>query len=364
MDDTIKNIKIHSHTKDYQVQVHGDFSFLENLKSIANSFFVIDKKVYDLYSTYFSDVSSDKLFLIDAIEENKNIQTALQICEEMTAIPAKRNSTLVSLGGGIVQDITGFAANILYRGIHWEYVPTTLLASCDSCIGGKTSLNYEHYKNLLGTFYAPDEIHICSKFFQTLSERDFESGLGEVVKFNVMMGMEGIEKIEKDMPAILQREPAAIDAYLFRSLSFKKNFIEVDEFDRGERIKLNFAHTFGHAFEVMSHYDIPHGTAVAMGTIAANRVSVRRNWLGSSTASRIEKLLLKIIHIDLNHLNVDLDILIDAVHKDKKQTGTGFTIVLMREEDNNVNLEVVRDATRDEIADGVSYLFDLLRSNN
>lgn len=356
-------MKIHSHTKDYEVTVHSDFDFIQELKETSNSYFVIDRKVYDLYKELLQDIPEEKLFLMDALEENKNIYTALKICEVMTNIPAKRNATLISIGGGIVQDVTGFAANILYRGVHWKFVPTTLLSACDSCIGGKTSLNYENFKNLLGTFFAPDEIHICSKFFQTLSEKDFESGLGEVVKFNVMAGEEGIEKIEGSMPKILQRDSSTLDEYLIRSLNFKKSFIEADEFDRGERVKLNFAHTFGHAFEAMSHYDIPHGTAVAMGTIAADRVSVRRGWLDQETAKRIENLLLQIIHIDLKHLDVNLDSVIDAVHKDKKQTGSNFTVVLIKKTGSDMELVVTSDATRDEITEAVVYLFDLLKAN-
>ena len=129
----------------------------------------------------------------------------------MTGLAAKRNIHLVSFGGGIIQDVTGFVANVLYRGIYWSFVPTTLLAACDSCIGGKTSLNYKHYKNLLGTFYPPDYIYICSKFFKSLSQKDFESGLGEVVKFNIMFGEKGLNKIEGKIDYLLQRDPAVLD---------------------------------------------------------------------------------------------------------------------------------------------------------
>ena len=214
------------------------------------------------------------MFVVEATEKNKVVDTALDICERITEIPAKRNATLISIGGGIIQDITGFVANVTYRGINWIFVPTTLLAACDSCIGGKTSLNYKKYKNLLGTFYPPDEIHICSEMFHTLTERDFKSGLGEVVKFNIMAGQNGLKNIEDNIDELLKRDDDKLLQFVNSSLLFKKDFIEEDEFDRGVRIHLNFAHTFGHAFETMSHYEIPHGTAVAMGTIVANRISL------------------------------------------------------------------------------------------
>ena len=134
-------------------------------------------------------------------------------------------------------------------------------------------MNYKKYKNLLGTFYPPDKIYICAKFFETLSERDYKSGLGEVVKFNIMAGLEGLENIAANITALLERESNTVNIFVKNSLNFKKKFIEIDEFDKGERIKLNFAHTFGHAIEVVTNYEIPHGTAVAIGMIMANSVS-------------------------------------------------------------------------------------------
>lgn len=164
---------IKSSTKDYQVNIYNNFDKAKSIEVDKNTFVVIDKILYGLYEKeLFSGIPEDQLYIIEAIEENKTIETALAICEIMTNIPAKRNAKLISFGGGIVQDVTGFVANILYRGIHWTFYPTTLLAACDSCIGGKTSLNYKSFKNLLGTFYPPDEINICTPFFKTLSERD------------------------------------------------------------------------------------------------------------------------------------------------------------------------------------------------
>lgn len=350
---------IHSHTKDYSVNISQDFEPVLSLKAEPDTFFVIDKVLFDLYhEKLFDRIPEKQRYILEATEENKTIDSALRICEIMTEIPAKRNARLVSFGGGIIQDITGFVANVLYRGIHWTFFPTTLLAACDSCIGGKTSLNYKGFKNLLGTFFAPDEIHICTPFFQTLSERDFESGLGEVVKFNVMEGETGIRNMEENIDALLARREDRIDEFVRHSLSFKKKYIEEDEFDRGIRIHLNFAHTFGHAYEVMSEYEIPHGTAVAMGTVTANRISLSRGWLSEDKVLRVEEILWKIIHIDVKHIDVDMDEVIAAIHKDKKQTDSNITAVLMKDD---MKLNVVHDVTRDEIEDAINYLFDNLR---
>ena len=351
-------MKIQSSTKNYEVNISPNFEAVQNMVVDNNTFVVVDKTLYELYNKeLFENIPEDRLYILEAVEDNKTIETALEICEIMTHIPAKRNIRLISLGGGIVQDVTGFVANILYRGIHWTFYPTTLLAACDSCIGGKTSLNYKSYKNLLGTFYPPDQINICTPFFLTLSDRDFESGLGEVVKFNVMSGEDGIKNMEENIGLLLKRQDDKLKQFVENSLLFKKHFIEVDEFDRGVRIQLNYAHTFGHAFETISQYQIPHGTAVAMGTVVANRVSLSRDWLAAETVLRIENILCQIIHIDTKSINMNMDKLINAIHKDKKQVGNELTAVLMKDD---MSLNIVHDVTQDEIDDAVAYLFQKL----
>lgn len=348
-------MNIDSSTKKYSVNITESFAPIESLLIDEKTFVVIDQRVHELYkSRLFKDIPPERMYILEALEENKQIDTALAICEIMTGIAAKRNAKLISFGGGIVQDVTGFVANILYRGIAWTFFPTTLLAACDSCIGGKTSLNYKKYKNLLGTFYPPDEIHICTPFFQTLSEKDFLSGLGEVVKFNVMFGESGIKKMEDNIEALLARKEDKLKEFVESSLTFKKTFIEKDEFDRGIRIHLNFAHTFGHAFETISNYRIPHGTAVAMGTIVANRISLERGWLTEDQVMRVENVLWKIIHIDTDAVNINMDDIIAAIHKDKKQVGTALTAVLMKDD---MQLEIVHDVKREEIDGAVGYLF-------
>lgn len=348
-------MKIKSSTKEYQVNIYDQFDNVHKEKIDSKTFVVVDRVLYDLYKErLFAGIASEQLYLLEAIEENKIIETALEICEIMTNIPAKRNAKLISFGGGIVQDVTGFVANILYRGIHWTFYPTTLLAACDSCIGGKTSLNYKKFKNLLGTFYPPDEVNICTPFFQTLSERDFQSGLGEVVKFNVMFGETGILNMEQNIDLLLQRDDAKLAEFVNSSLLFKKDFIEKDEFDRGIRIQLNFAHTFGHAFETISDYAIPHGTAVAMGTVVANRISLERGWLSEERVLRVEEVLWKIIHVDIDESLLNMDKILSAIRKDKKQVGDSLTAVLMK---GDMRLHIVHDVKREEIEKAIGYVF-------
>lgn len=350
---------IKSKFKEYEVHAEKNFDFINTLTQMPNKQFVIDQNVYNLYSDLFISIPSEEIMVIEATETNKVIDTALRICEKMTEISAKRNSLLISIGGGIIQDITGFVANILYRGIQWIFVPTTLLAACDSCIGGKTSLNYKKYKNLLGTFYPPDHIYICADFFKTLSEHDYKSGLGEVVKFNIMAGKEGLNNITEYIDDLLSRKPEIVNRFVQNSLLFKKSFIEIDEFDRGERIKLNFAHTFGHAIEVITNYEIPHGTAVAIGMVMADFVSRRRNMLCETFIKSSESILLKVIDIDISSLDVPLEWIIDVMRKDKKQTGEELTAVLLEEKSGQSELHIVHDLKIEEVRKAFDYFKEL-----
>ena len=338
-------MKIKAAIKTYEVTFEQDTSFLRELAQVPNAYYVIDKNVWDNYREDLADIPQEALYLLDAVEEHKVIETALHICESMVQMNAKRNAHLISIGGGITQDVTGFSANILYRGIAWTFVPTTLLAACDSCIGGKTSLNYKSYKNLLGTFYPPDVIHVCPQFFKTLTKKDLESGLGEVVKFNVMGGPQTLASIEESLPKLLALEPAAVNEFVHNSLDYKRGIIEEDEFDGGKRVLLNFAHTFGHAYEVSSEYEIPHGSAVALGMVSADAVSKSRGMLGDDLDGRVRTLVREIMPAYDPALIKD-DVVLAAIRKDKKQVGKQLTAVLL---DDAQNLHVVHDVTEDEV---------------
>lgn len=347
-------MKIESSFKQYAVDFTEDFNFFSALAEEHNSFFIIDLKVYELYKErLFSDISLGQLYLLEAEESNKKIETALQVCETMTNHAAKRNMHLISIGGGIVQDVTGFVANILYRGIQWTFIPTTLLAACDSCIGGKTSLNYKQFKNLLGTFFPPDQIIIWPEFFNTLSEKDFQSGLGEVVKFNIMSGVSGLVSMEQNIDHLLSRDNKKLEYFVEKSLLFKKHYIEADEFDKGLRIHLNYAHTFGHAIESVTGYEVPHGTAVAIGMLIANRISCMRGMITESLLLRIEGIIKKIINIKLETNNYYLVEIINAIRKDKKQVDENLTAVLLN---NEFALQICRDIKIEEINDAFQHV--------
>ena len=324
---------IKSYLRDYDVSFEKTIDV--SPYADKNSFFVVDNNVFRLYESAFSQIDKKALFVFDAAEHNKNLDSAMEICRRITGISAKKNALLISAGGGITQDVTGFVAHILYRGIRWVYFPTTLLAACDSCIGSKTSLNFEGHKNLLGTFYPPEKIIIVPDCFKTLSRYDVASGLGEIVKFNIMRGEKAIGALEKDLPKLIALDEKTVKNYINNSLAFKKEYIEADEFDKKERVMLNFAHTFGHAIETASGYKIPHGTAVAMGITGANFISYKKGMLGLSLHNRIIELVKNIVAVDTGCIN--LNDIIKAVKNDKKQISDKIRVILL---DNDFNLSI------------------------
>ena len=347
-------MEIKSRFKTYTVNFVENLAVIHSLAESQETFFVFDAHVYELYKSELPKIPTDRLYLLEALESNKNMPTVLNICEQMTTMAAKRNTHLVSVGGGIVQDITGFVANCLYRGIKWTFYPSTLLAACDSCIVGKSSLNYKGFKNLLGSFYPPDEIYIYPQFFSTLSNKDYCSGLGEVVKFNVIAGGSRFDHLEQDIDDILMHDYKKLLSYVHTSLEFKKNFIEEDEFDRGIRILLNFAHTFGHALESVSSYAVPHGSAVAIGMMIANNISFQRGFLDKEYTNRIAHVCKKILgNIVIKSDWMNINDWIAAIHKDKKQTSESINAVLIKKDKT---LSIFKDIEKNEIEKAIKMI--------
>jgi 3-dehydroquinate synthase len=346
--------------KNYTVDFVDYLADLFDLQQRSDTYFIIDKKVYELYKAIMPAFNEAQISLIEAVEQHKTIETVLAICEKLTAFNSKRNTILIAIGGGIVQDISGFIASILYRGIKWFYFPTTLLAACDSCIGGKTSLNYKNYKNLLGSFFPPDKIMIYPEFFNSLSLVDYYSGLGEIVKFNILAGHDEIKDIVSNMEDLLSRNTEVLYFFIQKSLNFKKCFIEEDEFDNGKRLLLNFAHTFGHAFETTSGYAIPHGSAVVLGMITANAISLERKILHQDIVKEIEFVCKRIICLELKKEWFNIDAVIAAVRKDKKQTNAFISAILLHDD---FSLKLYQDISIDEINMGVGYMLQMFTSS-
>lgn len=247
------------------------------------------------------------LLLLDVSEENKSMSTVLEICKWLMDNGADRNALLLAIGGGITTDMAGFAASIYKRGIRFAYVPTTFLSQVDAAIGGKTGVNFENYKNILGVIRQPEFTYICPEVLGTLPYRGFLSGVAELLKTfiidntgnNYEKAVEVLSEIHGsiDRKQAIASHLAEIEDLAAEAAKIKTGIVERDEFECGERRKLNLGHTFAHAIESVSmsrHYGaesgISHGEAVAMGMIMAAKASERYYNLASESPSRRENI--------------------------------------------------------------------------
>ena len=208
----------------------------------------------------------------------------------MTAAGLDRNSTVFALGGGVVGDLAGFAAATFLRGVPLVQVPTTVVAQVDSALGGKTAINHRHAKNLIGAFYQPRLIVADVTTLATLPDREFREGLAEVIKYGAIMDAPMIADLERDLDAILARRPDLLEQVVARSLSHKAAVVGADEHEGGLRKTLNFGHTIGHAIEASAGYgSYFHGEAVAIGMVAAARLSSKYAGFSADEASRLQR---------------------------------------------------------------------------
>lgn len=278
------NTNIVSSIKSYDVTV--GIGVAEKALNQHESILIVDQKVRDLYPW----LQGHKAIVIEAKEENKTLATVATTIEQLRALGANRHTHVVAIGGGIVQDLSTFAASSYMRGVKWTYFATTLLAMADSCIGGKSSINVGPYKNIAGNFYPPELVLVDTEFCNTLSDEQKIEGLLEAVKICFASDGAAFDKyLAISNSGNLLKDNNLIAKVIALSLATKKRFIEEDEFDNGIRLLLNFGHTFGHAIEGASDYRISHGVAVGLGMLAAMDFSQGMGW-SHQTISRIQSL--------------------------------------------------------------------------
>ena len=239
------------------------------LRGTQERVYIVD----DFFAARLTDAGLDPIALA-AEEETKSLDRMTEVIEAMKQRRTTRSTTIIAIGGGVVQDAACFAASVYMRGVPWIYVPTTLLSMTDSCIGGKSSINVGRLKNIVGTFHPPAQVVIDPLLAATLSAEQRIAGLCESVKICMCRGPETLERYLALNPSA-DADGATLTAVIELCLRAKKWFIEIDEFDRKERLVLNFGHTFGHAIEAASGFAVSHGVAVGLGMIAAGRLASR-----------------------------------------------------------------------------------------
>jgi len=273
-----------------------------------------------------ASLSVDRLLLVEPSEELKTMDQAQKMVAWLVDAKARKNCRLVALGGGVIQDLTAFTASILYRGVDWVFVPTTLLAQADSCIGSKTSINVRGSKNIVGSFYPPSRVVVYPGFLDSLPDLEVRSGIGEILHFLVYGASPLLEPMIEEYDWLLV-ERHRLEPYIAESLRIKKAVVELDEFDRGERNKFNYGHTFGHAIEALTDFAIRHGQAVTVGMDIANYLSTKMGLLSSQEDGRLHRLL-TVNFPDFDWRHFDVDRYMTFLSKDKKNIDSDLTCVL------------------------------------
>ena len=293
-----QSISVMSTPRQYSVDLiieSNRFAWIKNrITEHKKSLILADKYVLDTLLIEL-DLASVPTYKFEAIEDNKDIQTVLSVCDFLNENKANRGSMLFVIGGGIVQDIGAFASAMFKRGIPWTFIPTTLLSQGDSCLGGKTAVNHNKTKNLLGLFSAPRKVLIDSNFCKTLDFKDRMSGGGEIFRLLITGGTIGFELLEEYVDKFIDGSIEATQKLVAASLQVKKRIVENDEFEIDIRRSMNYGHSIGHAIEALSHFEIPHGIGVAIGILVENRIAVNRGILSREDERRIYKVGRKLI---------------------------------------------------------------------
>lgn len=273
-------------------------------------------------------VGNETLLIPDG-EAHKNWATLQDMLTRLIEVRAERSTVLIALGGGVVGDLTGFAAAIYRRGMPFVQVPTTLLAQVDSSVGGKTGINHPLGKNMIGAFHQPRAVVIDTNCLGTLPERELSAGLAEVIKYGAIRDAAFFSWLEANIGALLAREPGALLHAIHESCRIKAQIVVADERESGERAVLNFGHTFGHAIENASGYGSwLHGEAVAAGMILAAKLSERALGLGATDRARLEALLAR-ARLPVVPPALSLERWLELIGRDKKVEAGAPRFVLL-----------------------------------
>jgi 3-dehydroquinate synthase len=264
-------------------------------------------------------------------EQYKDLSTLNLIYDKLLSERFDRHCTLLALGGGVVGDITGFAAATYQRGVHFVQIPTTLLAQVDSSVGGKTGVNHPKGKNMIGAFYQPRCVIADTDTLNTLDDRQLSAGLAEVIKYGVISDPEFFRWLEQNIGLLLQRDPQAMAFAIERSCQNKARTVAADEKESGVRALLNLGHTFGHAIETaMGYGSWLHGEAVAAGMVMAADLSRRSGWLSEEDVQRLERLLIKAGLPVRAPQQLSPETFLDAMAVDKKVKQGRINLVLLK----------------------------------
>lgn len=305
-----------------------------HIPTVYRSFVITNPVVDELYGDVVMKSLQDAGLepakgIIPDGEEYKSLEIATTLYDQLVEHRMDRSSIVVSLGGGVVGDLAGFIAATFMRGLPYVQVPTTLLAQVDSSIGGKVAVNHPAGKNLIGSFYQPRLVVIDPHTLQTLPREELIAGMGEVIKHGMIMNPHYFEWLETNLERILAAEPATMSQLVFGSCTIKGKVVEADEYEKDLRAILNFGHTVGHALEAVTHYTrFRHGDAVAIGMVAAARLSLAMKMFKPDDANRLITLLQRTGLPTELPAGVTPESILEAIRQDKKSFQGNIKMIL------------------------------------
>lgn len=342
----------------YDIVFSKDFNDLTvelNALSIENRkvCIVTDSHVRSLYGEEIMTLLTGKcrknvIFSFEAGEENKTLDTVKAIYKFLIEEKFDRKDLLIALGGGVVGDVTGYTAATYLRGIDFVQIPTTLLAQADSSIGGKTGVDFDGYKNMVGAFYMPRLVYMNVAALKTLEDRQFYSGFAEVMKHGLIKDGAFYEWLIENMYEICDREPDTLLEMVQKSCMVKKLVVEKDPTEKGDRALLNFGHTIGHAIEKYKNFSLTHGECVALGAVAAAFISWKHEWLSMEEYYEIRDMFVP-FYLPISIEDIDPAEVLKLTKSDKKMEDGHIKFVLLKKVgkaviDKNVSDEDILNA--------------------
>ena len=342
--------------RSYKIYVSPAFNNLLNILSsykLSKALLVTDSNVGRLHSEECTEQIKHAgievvNFVFPAGEASKNLKTVEDIYKICKDNKFERNDAIIALGGGVVGDLAGFAAATYLRGINFIQLPTSVIAQCDSSVGGKVGVDFEGGKNLVGAFYQPKTVYINVDTLKTLPEREYISGFAEVIKHGVIQDAEFFRYLEENVDGIQARNNDVL-AYVVRSnCSIKAKVVELDERENYLRAILNFGHTVGHAIESVLEFSLLHGECVALGIVAACSISRTMGLINEEDMGRIVALLQK-IKLPTMHEGLNVQKVYDQMLFDKKISGGKVNFILPKRigevvQCNEVNENTIKDS--------------------
>lgn len=346
----------------YKIYLEKDFSglpaCLENLNLSERKICIVtDSAVAKLYGSEILDLLSGccksvTVFTFPAGESSKTLDTVRSLYEHLILNHFERGDLLAALGGGVVGDLAGFAASTFLRGIDFIQIPTTLLAQVDSSIGGKTGVDFDAYKNMVGAFHQPKLVYMNISTLSTLSEEQFSCGMGEILKHGLIKDAGYYEWTIENMSGIMERKEDLLLEMISRSCEIKRRVVEMDPYEKGERALLNFGHTLGHAIEKQMNFRMLHGQCVALGYLAAAHISWKRGLLSAEEFFEIRDMNVG-FHLPITLSGLNPDEIIHATKNDKKMESGKVKFVLLR---GIGNAFTDRSVTEEEMKKALCYL--------